>query len=265
MRAASVAGVRHRLAGCGPEDAFAWRAPSRVTDPTAADGDGVVEGTVVLAVADGVGSVTGSAAASAAAVVAACDAASHDLARLGGPSAAEDAAFWPPVFAAADAAVGRAGGATTLVVAVVGADGRGTVARVGDSTALLLDRGQWIEVWPADRDEDGPVSTATAALPVATGSTPAVTLAGISMGDGVALVLATDGVADPLRDGPTTVAPALAEALADVPSPLGLALLADFSRQGCFDDRTIVGLWSRPARIIPADDRPAGTAVDQPA
>ena len=46
LRAASVAGVRHRLAGQGPEDSFAWAVEAE---------------RLVVAVADGVGSVTESA------------------------------------------------------------------------------------------------------------------------------------------------------------------------------------------------------------
>jgi serine/threonine protein phosphatase PrpC len=57
------------------------------------------------------------------------------------------------------------------------------------------------------------------------------------------LVLASDGIADPWRDGPATVAPAFTELVASRPSPLALARLADFSRHGCHDDRTIVLLW----------------------
>ena len=271
VRAASVAGVRHRLAGRGPEDAYAWRILDSPADPRrdavgrpapggepAPGGVGPAPGggepvpggaarpTVILAVADGVGSVEGSAAASAAAVDAVCAAlatALPDGALPSLPGGAGDDDLWRWAFGAADAAVLAAGGATTLVVAVVGGDGRGAVARVGDSTALLLVGGGWGELWPAGAPDDGSLSTATAALPTRHGLAPEIDVVPVSLEAGDALILVTDGIADPLRDGPTTVAPALAEALAAVPSPLALALLADFSRQGCFDDRTVVGLW----------------------
>ncbi len=79
----------------------------------------------------------------------------------------------------------------------------------------------------------------------------AVETASVELPRGAALVLVTDGVANPLRDGPTTVAPALAEVLrggltGDL-SPLGLSAAADFSRRGCQDDRTIVVAWAIPA------------------
>jgi hypothetical protein len=41
------------------------------------------------------------------------------------------------------------------------------------------------------------------------------------------------------------VAPALAAALTEPPTPLELVRLADFSRQGCHDDRTLLALWLR--------------------
>jgi serine/threonine protein phosphatase PrpC len=197
---------------------------------------------VVVAVADGVGTVAGSALAAAAAVSVACDTAARTLLTGGGADASEvrNPGWWAPVLNQAVAAVSEAGGATTLVVAVVDAGGMGAVARIGDSTALLLVAGEWRDLWPVELD-DGPVSTMTAALPAS--STAEV--ADVSLEPGAALVLVTDGVANPLRDGPTTVAPALAAALAGPPSPLALAVLADFSRQGCFDDRTILGVWAR--------------------
>jgi serine/threonine protein phosphatase PrpC len=263
VRAASVAGVHHRLAGRGPEDAYAWRVLDAGPAPT-----------VILALADGVGSVERSAEASAAAVDAACACLAAQL--VGAPAPAADAraadaraadaraadaraagARWREAFRAAAGAVDEAGGATTLVVAVVGADGRGALARVGDSTAFLLDDGQWTELWPPIGNDDGPVSTATAALSAASGrnpaasgrnpaAAPAIEVAEVTLGVGRALVLASDGIANPLRDGPTTVAPALAAALAAAPTPLGLAVVVDFSRQGCFDDRTLLGLWPHP-------------------
>ena len=200
---------------------------------------------MILAVADGVGSVEGSAAASAAAVDAVCAALADALRDAALAGAAPEDDLWPRAFAAADAAAAAAGGATTLVVAVVGGDGRGAVARVGDSTACSSSGAAWSELWPAGAPDDGSLSTATAALPARHGPTPEIDVVAVTLDAGDALILVTDGIADPLRDGPTTVAPALAEALAGVPSPLALALVADFSRQGCFDDRTVVGLWAQ--------------------
>jgi len=91
-------------------------------------------------------------------------------------------------------------------------------------------------------DDDG-IATATAALPA---DDPQPERATADLGAGEVLVLLTDGVADPWRDGPATVAPALASALAGRPDPLDLARLVDFSRLGCHDDRTLVAVWLTP-------------------
>ncbi|HLI02579.1 MAG TPA: protein phosphatase 2C domain-containing protein [Acidimicrobiales bacterium] len=231
LRAASVAGVRHRLAGEAGQDAFAWRL---------VDAGG--RSWLVLAVADGLGSVPGSAAAATAATRAVADALA---ARLGaGDEPRVDRSWWAPLYAEAAGAVTEAGGATTLVAVAIDADGAGVAARVGDSTALLLAGGSWAPVWPLPTiDPDAPVEPKTPALP----STVEPEVGAVNLDEGAALVLVTDGVADPLADGPTTVAPALAAGLAEPVTPLQLAVLADFSRRGCFDDRTILAVWRRGA------------------
>jgi serine/threonine protein phosphatase PrpC len=151
--------------------------------------------------------------------------------------------------AANAAVVGVDSGASTLVIALVGRDGRADLVRVGDSTAFRLAAGAWTEVFAEVGEADGEAgirTPVTAALPC---SDPEVEGVQVDLAPGEALLLLSDGVADPLRDGPTTVAPGLAAALADPPHPLVLAAQADFSRQGCQDDRTIAGIWL----VAPAD------------
>jgi serine/threonine protein phosphatase PrpC len=114
VRAASVAGVRHRLAGTRVQDSFAW----------GAEGD-----LLVVAVADGLGGVPGSDTTAARAAPAAVEAA---LA-ASGPRAERVAA----ALRAANQAA-RGGGATTIVVAVLERPGDVTLARVGDSSAFLV-------------------------------------------------------------------------------------------------------------------------------
>ncbi len=132
-------------------------------------------------------------------------------------------------------------GATTLVVAAVAGGGAWRAARVGDSTAYLLSGDRWDEVFAGAAGDDDLVGTATSALPAEGPLAPEEASGHLPAGD--ALLLFTDGVAEPLRDGPETVAPALAAELRAAPSPLSLAVLADFVRQGCLDDRTVVGVW----------------------
>jgi serine/threonine protein phosphatase PrpC len=228
LRGASVVGVRHRVSGAPSQDAWAW------------GGD---DDRVVVAVADGLGAFESSGVVAAVVAEAAVGAALADVAA--GASAAQ--ALAAGVEAANRAVAEVSTGASTLVLAVVERDGTVELARVGDSTAFCLSQGVWAEVFDdaqeADADEDGVRTPVTAALP---DPRPAQESARGSLAPGDVLVLVSAGVGDPLRDGPTTVAPGLAAALADPPHPLALAAQADFSRQGCADDRTIVGVWRAP-------------------
>jgi serine/threonine protein phosphatase PrpC len=211
--------VRHRLAGRTVQDSFAW----------AADGD-----SLAVAVADGLGGVPDSDTTAARAAPAAVEAAITTAGR------AEDR-----VSAAMSAAneAARGGGATTIVVAILERSGGVSVARVGDSSAFLVhaDDASWQELFATPAGDA--IGSTTAALP---GDGLPAERAASSLDGHDVLVLATDGVADPWRDGPATVAPVLAAALAQPSAPLELAQLADFSRQGCHDDRTLLAVWLRP-------------------
>src|SRR5262249_20301449 len=142
---------------------------------------------------------------------------------------------------------------TTLVVALVSVEettAHVALARVGDSTAFILGAGGWYELFPGPADGEvlGPLS---GALPLVDGVGRAATeTASARLAPGSAIALMTDGIANPLRDGPGTVAPALAEVLGGGPSgeltPLDLARAADFSRRGCQDDRTVLVAWPLP-------------------
>jgi serine/threonine protein phosphatase PrpC len=205
------------LAGQAGEDSFAWFASGSY---------------LAVAVSDGLGAVPGSGGAA------------RRAARSGADAAARAAAAGPGIEAANKAAEG--GGATTLVLALLAEDGTVDAARVGDSTAFLVTGGglSWRELFEHPAGAEDQVGTETDALP---STSLAWETARIRLAPSDVLVLVTDGVADPWRDGPSTVAPALARALAGHPGPLELARLVDFSRQGCHDDRTLVSLWTREA------------------
>ena len=235
VRAASVAGVRHRLAGQHCDDFYAWS---------------LGEDLIALAVADGLGSIPGS-SQTAARVSRAAVTAATGAAAAGG--AGEPAVAMRAAFSAANAAA-AGGGATTLVLALVSRDGRVEVGRVGDSTAFILRGGEASEMFPAPADDI--VGTETLALPVvadaSAGGGAALQEAvfwersGGELGVGDVVVLASDGVADPWRDGPQTVGPAMTGLVTGFPSPLDLAAAVDFSRQGCHDDRTLLCVWLSP-------------------
>jgi serine/threonine protein phosphatase PrpC len=197
LRAVSVTGVRHRLAGQAGEDSFAWS---------------VSGSNLAVAVSDGLGAVLGS------------EAAARRAARAGADATATAGVVGAGIEAANQAAAG--GGATT------------------DSTGFWIKDGgdSWLELFEHPGGDEDRVGTETDALPSAALAWESTQ---ISLQPSDVLVLATDGVADPWRDGPSTVAPVLAQALAAHPGPLELARLADFSRQGCHDDRTLVSVWLR--------------------
>ena len=225
---ASVAGVSHRLANRRGEDCYGW-----VTNAAGPE-------RLALVVADGVGSAGRGGEGAEIAVRASLDylAGCRDWGRVecGRAVAAANQALL-------DAAGGSAGElSTTLVVALVGRRDV-LLERVGDSTAWLLTGGKWRELFASPSD-DVPTRAPTPALP---SSPPGVEQASVQLGAGGVLVLVTDGVGDPLRDGPETVAPALAGVLQGTApgslSPLELARAIDFSRRGCHDDRTLVAIW----------------------
>lgn len=224
LRAASVVGVLHRLSGRGSEDSYAWAA---------------CEGRLAVAVADGVGSEPGSGEAAARAARAAARAAAQ------GPTGVGDGDGLRAVLAALQEAnrAAEGGGLSTVVVALVHDRGRVAAGRVGDSSAFLVAAdGSWVELFPPpDAERDALVTHALPALEPVSETVTAL------IDPGAVLVLATDGVADPWRDGPATVAPELSSAVLREPSPLELLRLADFSRQGCHDDRTLVAVWARRA------------------
>ena len=242
--AASAAGVSHRLVGRRCEDCYSW-----VLSPAG-------PGRLAVVVADGVGSAGRGGEGAEIAVRAACDYFANLAAGDGwGLDECEVAVR------SASQALHEAGGqlagefSTTLVVGLLMArDGGADVAlaRVGDSSAWALlsggeaagGPGAWKELFagPGDDELQG---RPTRALPFGTGGSSQRSQAHLPPAS--ALVLVTDGVGDPLRDGPSTVAPALAEVLSRGPSgalsPLDLARAADFSRRGCGDDRTVLAVW----------------------
>lgn len=262
VRAASVRGYQHRHDGTPRQDDFAlaWH-PS--TDA------------LVLAVADG---VSGADLSHLGATLA-CRTAVEQLLRLLDGSPAPDPDWREVLRCAGWALVEYAGQqadsvnsaaewaerrlASTLVAAVVlpGPDGtaRALVARVGDSSAWVLDGGGWAEVFGGGA-AGGVVTAAVTALP----RVPAeVAGAVVDLPAGAVLLVGTDGVGTALGDGTGPVGDALAAGLAGRPSPVQLAHLLDFSRETFDDDRTLVAVWPLPPpEPEPAAAVPAAAAAD---
>ena len=159
---------------------------------------------------------------------------------------------WAQGFAAVSAeidALSEARGApmaTTVVCAIIKPQERyrAEVAWLGDSAAYLLTDSGWNVVGGSVKTVDdlgAPMSSATAALPSTVIEFGTCT---VEFGDGEALILMTDGVADPLGAGRGEVGAALATWWRRPPSGLDFAAQVGFARRSFDDDRTVVGIWS---------------------
>lgn len=148
--------------------------------------------------------------------------------------------------------------ATTLMCAVIEPNGAGALRAhlvgAGDSVAWLLSSGEFTPILGGKTVSDsGIASSAVVGLPrVPTEVTPVVT----DINDGDVLLIATDGIGDPLGTGQGGVGNLFREVLTkpSPPSLIEFAHAVDFSRETFDDDRTLVAVWPRKqvARETPA-------------
>ncbi|HYQ69835.1 MAG TPA: protein phosphatase 2C domain-containing protein [Actinophytocola sp.] len=131
--------------------------------------------------------------------------------------------------------------ASTLTVAVLMTSNEGTEVcwlAYGDSAALVLSvrTRQWR--WLSTRDEMR--VALTRALP----GEPSFREHGtLRLGRDDVLVLATDGVAEPIEHMPEPFATAIIAAVTEEMSAAKFATLLDFDMAGMVDDRTILAIW----------------------
>lgn len=157
--------------------------------------------------------------------------------------------------------------ATTLVCAVIEPTGprtlRAHLVSAGDSAAWLLSAGEFIEVVAGKTvPAAGVASSAVVGLPRLP---PEVTPIVVDIADNDVLLIATDGVGDPLGNGQGGVGNLFRDVLTrpSVPSLIEFAHAVDFSRETFDDDRTLVAVW--PRKHIPREDvagRPKPSAVE---
>lgn len=153
--------------------------------------------------------------------------------------------------------------ATTLMCAVIEPTGAGTLRAylvgAGDSVAWLLSAGQFIQILGGKAvAESGISSSAVVGLPrVPTEVTPIV----VEVNAGDVLLIATDGVGDPLGTGQGGVGNLFRDVLTKPcpPSLIEFAHAVDFSRETFDDDRTLVAVW--PKRQSPGE---TGAAPSEP-
>lgn len=139
--------------------------------------------------------------------------------------------------------------ATTLMCAVIepreGRALRAHLVGVGDSAAWLLSLGWFIAVLGGKTVAlSGVASSAVVGLPrVPTEVTPVV----VDIAEDEVLLIATDGIGDPLGTGQGAVGNLLREILTrpSTPSLIEFAHAVDFSRETFDDDRTLVAVWPR--------------------
>jgi serine/threonine protein phosphatase PrpC len=147
--------------------------------------------------------------------------------------------------------------ATTLVCAVIepaGADAlRAYLVGAGDSVAWLLSAGEFVEILAGKTVPDsGIASSAVVGLPrVPTELTPVR----VDIAADDVLLIATDGIGDPLGTGHGGVGNLFREVLTgpSVPSLIEFAHAVDFSREAFDDDRTLVAVW--PRKQVPMSSR----------
>ena len=150
--------------------------------------------------------------------------------------------------------------ATTLVCAVIESTGpralRAHLVSAGDSAAWLLSAGQFVEVVAGKTvPAAGVASSAVVGLPRLP---PEVIPITVDIKDSDVLLIATDGIGDPLGHGQGGVGNLFREVLTrpSVPSLIEFAHAVDFSRETFDDDRTLVAVWPRKRLAHEAVVRP---------
>ena len=257
VRAASVRGDDHRFRGTPRQDDLIVLVHPK-------------SGSVIAAVADGVSAATQSHLGA----TAACRYAADELARLLDAGADVDwedllkKAAWAVVEVAqrlegtdqpnpsrAEELCG-----TTLSIALIrpSADGAAaTVVSAGDSGATLLRAGQFLHATGGKEAIDGISSSAVTALPrISINAEPRH----IALEVGDVLLLASDGILDPLGEGQGLVGQMLRAQLAAPPDLAQFLRVVDFSRETFDDDRTLVAVWYAPVFASGSVPVPAATA-----
>ena len=140
---------------------------------------------------------------------------------------------------------------------------RAHLVSAGDSAAWLLSAGEFVEIVSGKTvSATGIASSAVVGLPrVPTEVTPMV----VDIADNDVLLIATDGIGDPLGTGQGGVGDLFRDVLTkpSPPSLIEFAHAVDFSRETFDDDRTLVAVW--PRKHIPREDvagRPKPNAVE---
>jgi serine/threonine protein phosphatase PrpC len=255
IRACATRGLSHRHNGTPRQDSFAIA---------------VDDQRVVLAVADGVSQGPWSHVAAETGARAACklvlDHAGRDgidwsvISRRVSMRIVEEAEYRrhvepPDQLDDYDARIARCRAvmSSTLVVATISRLANGSDAfdvdlavLAGDSGAYVIDADGIRLAVGGKADGDSPV-TSSAVRPLPGPVSPETTA--VSLEEGQALVLVSDGLGDPIGDGAGEVGQELAKRWLTPPTIDKFLLDVNFYRRSFDDDRTAVGLWILPALV----------------
>ncbi|MCV7088769.1 protein phosphatase 2C domain-containing protein [Mycobacterium interjectum] len=139
--------------------------------------------------------------------------------------------------------------ATTLMCAVIEPVGPGALRAylvgAGDSAAWLLSSGRFTQILGGKSEpESGITSSAVVGLPRVA---PEVTAVQVDIKGDEVLLIATDGIGDPLGAGQGGVGNLFRDVLTRPcpPSLIEFAHAVDFSRETFDDDRTLVAVWPK--------------------
>ena len=244
VAAASVIGASHAAAGGVRQDAYDFTTT----------GDGYL----VIAIADGLGSRPLSQLGAAFFCTGVTQAAIGPASPA--PRAAEELLCCGVEYAAAAqefCQVSPAESAFVAAVAVLPPPGTGGVrtadiARVGDVSAFAVDpEGLLAELFISD---DGPINIVGESLPGSAASRPQRAHAETGV-----LILATDGLANDLRNSPG-VRSWLTEQWTRPVGPFAFGDSLRYQRQGSHDDRTAVVVWQAPTGPGEAEEASDGSA-----
>jgi hypothetical protein len=261
VRAASVRGDDHRFRGKPRQDEFVL-------------GFHPMTGCIVIAVADGVSGAPQSHLGATAACRYSVDAI------LGQLDAGTDIDWSALLKGAAWAVVEtaqRAAGAsepdpnaaenlcaTTLVAALVRPTSTGSTVTgisVGDSGMLSVSYLGFKPIAGGKAPEDGVSSSAVSGLPRVPS---AIAEQRVDLAVGEVLLVATDGILDPLGTGRGLVGQLFYKNLAAPPDPMQFCRLVDFSRETFDDDRTLVAVWRRGDEPVPQGPASRTAAAPRP-
>lgn len=125
----------------------------------------------------------------------------------------------------------------------------GYATRVGDGDVLVRrPEGSWRSVFSRHEPDTQTVQTSTYALP---GGAAAAERARVPIEPNLVVAIGSDGITEPILTAQDVVGAAFWSELGRPPALVDYVRLVNFERRACFDDRTLVTLWSDTVERAP--------------